>query len=179
MLERLTWHAQQKYIRLVWQGVPAAAGGRAPGGIEPADLAAQAIVDVIEGRRRWNREAAPDFLDFLTGVVDSKLSHLSRSRENRPVRVVAPTDELPGREPAPEHTAAEGENLARLQDLVFAAVGQDPIALLVMEHLEAGVTRPAAIADRIGVDVREIYNAQKRLRQKIGSALRAGQGDEP
>jgi len=171
LLERLTWHAQQKYLRLVWRGVPGAYGGLAPGGIDPADLATQAIVDVIEGRRRWNPLAAPDFLDYLRGVVDSKISHLVRGRENRPGRATTLAEAIPSREPAPESAAADEEELMLLQELLSVAVERDPIARHVVECLEEGVTRPAEMALRVGVDVQEIYNAQKRLRQKIRSAL--------
>ncbi|MFM8272335.1 MAG: RNA polymerase sigma factor [Gemmata sp.] len=178
LLERLTWHAQRKFLRLVWQGIPAASGGRAPGGIEPPDLAAQAILDVLEGRRSWNRAAEPDFLRFLQGVVDSKVGHLARGRENRPSRAPVLAEEIPSREPTPELSAVAGDNLAHLQHILISAVGQDPVAWQVIECLESGLTRPAEIALRLGIPVRAVYNARKRLRQKIGMALKATRGDE-
>lgn len=179
LLERLTWHAQQKYLRLVWQGVPAAIGGVAPGGVEPGDVAAQAIIDVIEGRRTWKRAAKPEFLDFLKGVVDSKLSHLARGRDNRFVRAAPPAEFFPSRDPPPEDVAAEGEELERLQGIILSAIEDDPLAHQVLECLEAGITKPARMAARIGVDVGEIYNAQRRLRHKVGSALYPDRGGEP
>src|SRR5438552_3257168 len=71
--------------RLYWRGahmvVPS---DRGTGVIEPADLASEAIEDAISGRRRWNPEQ--DFLQFLQGAVDSKISHLVTSAESQRTR---------------------------------------------------------------------------------------------
>jgi DNA-directed RNA polymerase specialized sigma24 family protein len=179
LLERLTLHAHRKYLRLIWRGVPGTQGGRAPGGLEPADFAAQAILDVIEGRRTWNGEEGPAFLTFLMGVVDSKLSHLCRSVENRVARVSDPAahdgPELQGlacSESPPEQTSAEMEELARLQAAIAREIEEDPIAVRVLECLKADVIKPVAIASRLGINVRHVYNAQRRLRHKIETVLR-------
>lgn len=182
-LERLTLHARRRYDRLVWRGVPAARGGTAPGGVEPADLAAETIIDVIEGRRVWNAEIEPDFQRFLAGVVDSKLSHLSRSLENRSVRggdwgagSGAHPDLIPSDAHPPDtHLSAEEER-DKLQAIVLSLVKGDVLLEQVVDCLTEGITKPAEMATRIGVEVREIYNAQKRLRHRAESALRPENG---
>jgi hypothetical protein len=75
---------------------------------------------------------------------------------------------------APERATVEGEELVRLQNLIFTVIEGDPLAHQVLTCLEAGVTKPATMASRIGVDIREIYNAQRRLRHKIRCALGPG-----
>lgn len=38
---------------------------------------------VLEGRRAWNPEAEPSFKKYMFDVIDSLLSHLARSKDNR------------------------------------------------------------------------------------------------
>ena len=83
LVDRLTLYAHCRFARLIWRGVPWHRGGSAPGAAQPSDIAADAIVSVINDERIWDREKYPDFFDFLKGVVDSRVSHLVRSVENR------------------------------------------------------------------------------------------------
>lgn len=90
LVKRLTYHADCKLMRLRWRGLTIRSGGAVPGGVEATDLAAQAIVDVIEGTRKWDPVKDPDLLRFLKGVVDSKVSNLVNSAENKASRRVPP-----------------------------------------------------------------------------------------
>jgi hypothetical protein len=180
LVERLTLHASCKLLRLCWRGIVGSRGGAAPGGVEPADLAAAAITDVIEGTRSWDREAQPDFLNFLRGVVDSKVSHLVREVENRKSRRLAPADSgeegaaahgVAGREPDPAQFVQEREAADRFRARVFKAVEGDEIASKVFECLEAEYTKPQEMAELLGLTVSEINNAQKRLRRKVNELL--------
>lgn len=181
VLERLTLYAHRRYTRLVWRGVPGAQGGTAPGGVEPADLAAESIIDTIAGRRTWNRATEPDFLQFLRGVVDSKLNHLALSLENRTTRGTLPAttdagegiDVIPDETPTPESQVSAEEERTRLEAVIRSLVEGDALASQILECLRSDVTRPSEMATRIGVDVREIYKAQKRLRHRVVTALRA------
>ena len=89
IMNRLTLHADNKLRRLIWRGVPGLRGGIPAGGIRAEDLAAEAIVDLLEGRRVWNATRDPDLLNWLRDVVDSKVSHLVECKENRGVAQVA------------------------------------------------------------------------------------------
>jgi DNA-directed RNA polymerase specialized sigma24 family protein len=176
VLERLTLYADNCLVRLTWRGLKRAKGGAVPGGIEAADLAQAAIVDVIEGARRYDRAAQPDFFRFLQDVVDSKVNHLATSAENRKSRRPADSldDDAPvldrvDRAPPPEDQVADDEALARLRGEARDAVAKDPLARQIFECLDASVTKPGEIATLLGISVEEIYNAQKRLARLVGN----------
>jgi RNA polymerase sigma factor (sigma-70 family) len=179
LLERLTLYADNRLLRLTWRGLKLARGGAVPGGVEAADLAQEAIVDVIEGTRQYDPAANPDFLGFLQDVVDSKVNHLATGAENRKSRRPADSldDDAPpldrvDRSPPPEDQVAEDELLVRLQAEAREAVAKDPLAKQILECLDAGVTKPGEIAALLGISVEEIYNAQKRLARLVDKVRR-------
>ena len=57
----------------------------------PDDIAAQAIVSVIGGERKWEPERGP-LLPFLKRVVDSLLNHLALSADNRRIERLSQND---------------------------------------------------------------------------------------
>lgn len=182
LVERLTLHASCKLLRLYWRGILGSRGGAVPGGVEPADLAAAAIVDVLDGTRAWDPEAHPDLLKFLRGVVDSKVSHLVNEVENRKSRRLAPPDAgeegssahgVAGREPDPTVLVQDRQAAERFRSLVFKALEGDHLAYEVFECLDAEYTKPSEIADLLGVPVSDVNNAQKRLRRKVSELLKA------
>jgi RNA polymerase sigma factor (sigma-70 family) len=180
LVERLTLHAACKLLRLHWRGILWSRGGAVPGGVEPDDLASAAIIDVIEGTRSWDPEAHSDFLKFLRGVVDSKVSHLVQEVENRKSRRLVPADSgeegatahgVAGREPDPASFVQDREAADRFRARVLKAVTGDEIAAKVFECLEAEYTKPQEMAELLGLTVSEINNAQKRLRRKVSELL--------
>jgi DNA-directed RNA polymerase specialized sigma24 family protein len=173
LLERLTYHASCKLSRLKWRGVT---NGPAPAGIQPEDLAARAIELFLLGKRKWDRTAQPDLEKFLIGVVDSRISSLVRSLENRKSRRISPPGA--GDESAAVHDFADwGMDPAKLvvrreeqeafRAAALKALEGDEHAFEVFECFEADITKPADIAEYLGVPVEEIYNVQKRLRRKL------------
>jgi DNA-directed RNA polymerase specialized sigma24 family protein len=180
LVERLTLHAACRLLRLHWRGILCSRGGAIPGGVEPDDIASAAIVDVIEGKRSWDRKANPDFLKFLRGVVDSKVSHLVQEVENRKSRRLALADSreegatahgVAGREPDPAEFVQDREAADRFRVRVMKALEGDEIAANVFECLDAEYTKPQEIAELLGLTVPEINNAQKRLRRKVSELL--------
>ena len=181
LVERLTLHAHCKLARLRWRGVPSSRGGAVPGGVEPADLAADAIVAVIQGIRNWNPDTDPDFLLFLKSVVDSMVSHLVECAENRLTRRFEGTDasdsplpayQLADKGPGPANVCADAEERERFRDLVIKELDGDPIAQGVFECMEAEIFKPADMAELLNKSVKEINNAQKRLKRKVEHALK-------
>lgn len=182
LLERSTRHASCKLAKLTWRGVRR---GSAPGGIEAPDLAATALELVILGKRSWDRAAYPDFEVFLRGVVDSLISNLVRSLENRRTRRIGhpdPAEEssdpegFAGREPGPVELLVSREDQEAFRAAVIKALEGDGEAFQVLECLEAGITKPAEIAAYLGLPVSEINNTQRRLRRKLGSFKPKGKG---
>jgi DNA-directed RNA polymerase specialized sigma24 family protein len=159
----------------MWRGVARSRGGKPPGGIEGQDLAAEAITDLLEGKRSWDQSEEPDLLRFLKGVVDSKVSHLVESIENRVSRRMAPAHtgdetsavyELRSSEPDPCALAINNDEAQSFQKLVCAELKDDEQAFQVFECLWADM-RPQETAEYLGCNIEEVRNAQKRLRRKL------------
>jgi hypothetical protein len=186
VVKRLTHHAAWQINRHAWRGLRLDQGGSVPGGVDPADLASEAITDVINGTRNWNQESDPDFLDYLRSVVDSKVSHLVRRRENRVSRRMAPPDDTdepgfdaPGPDLDPLILYIEQESieerqkfLDRRRDEIRQQIAGDKLAEGILNCLAEGYTKPADMAVLLGVEVKEINNAQKRLRRAVEAIVK-------
>ena len=67
-LKRLTLHAGRFFIGYGWRANGNWAG---PGGVTPDDIAAEAILKVLDGTRHYDPTTCPDLLVFLRNVVRS------------------------------------------------------------------------------------------------------------
>ena len=153
-------------------------------GLMPDDIAAQAIVSVIGGERKWEPERGP-LLPFLKRVVDSLLNHLALSSDNRRIERLSHDDSLtygderialqdgdeapwPPR-PADFDVAGPSESECdadeRIDRLVEAAKGTPELAEVLNAILEFNEARPRLIALRIGKPVNHVNNCLKRLRR--------------
>src|SRR5437868_14422299 len=79
-IPRLELYASKKIKSLYWQGIR---NGPMPGGREVEDVVGQAIYKVVEHERRWDPTKYPDLYLYLVNVVDSEISHLVESWDNR------------------------------------------------------------------------------------------------
>ena len=152
-------------------------------GLMPDDIAAQAIVSVIGGERKWEPERGP-LLPFLKRVVDSLLNHLALSADNRRIERLFLEDTSPygveriafqdgddGPWPrtadfnAADHSESECDADERIERLVEAAKGTPELAEVLNAILEFNEARPRLIALRIGKPVNHVNNCLKRLRR--------------
>lgn len=187
-IPRLLAHASSKSKRLFWKGIY---GGPLPEGNEVEDLVYQAIEKVLTGQRQWDPTTSPDLFLFLKGVVDSSLSHLARSWENRYVRKettsVAATDNaedehgtgiidcVPATASNPEEMLLQQEDEARCEELfliIFDSLEDEPLLQKILECLLDDVEKPADIAEKLSVPVKEIYNARKKLQRRLADHCR-------
>ena len=178
LVERITLHASFEALRrLHWRGVSGSLGGKTPGGIEAADLAQWAIVDVIEGKRTWNPQADPDFLKFLQGVVDSKVSHLVEGLENRKSRRLGSASagdessdayDVEASGPSPAELVANRDSAEKFQSAVIKSLEGDDLAYKVLECLEAEYTKPSEIAEMLGISVADVNKRAKAVAPQIG-----------
>lgn len=186
LVERLTLHADNRLRCRTWRGDRLADGDGVPGGFRAEDFAQEAVLDVLQGRRAYDPVTRPDFLAFLCDVVDSKISHLSMSKENRVTRRVSSANDddselqVSDGRTEPATTLCNEEDLARLRGEVRAELDLDPIASRIVTCCEDGMKRPAEIADVLGIDVKDVYNGNKRLtrifeqaRQRLAARSRA------
>ena len=69
------------------------------------------------------------------------------------------------------------EALEQFRLRIWREIEDDHLAIQILDCYEAGLEKPAEMAEAIGVDVEEIYNAQKRLRRKVEiAAAKSTQG---
>lgn len=188
IVSRLTLYADNKLKRRVWRGISGRLGGSPAGGICPEDLAAEAVVDLLEGRRVWDANQKPELIDFLRDVVDSKISHLVNSKENRIGR------QLDGSMTDAEVTAvfldpslldrpvdekvSDAEQVARLCESIRMELADDDVATQLFRCCLDGVSKPAEMAVILELPVKTIYDAQKRMRRGVERTLVRMQNEE-
>lgn len=181
LLERLSLHARYKLCRHCWRGLPVPKGGRPPGGVEAGDIAAEAITDVIYGSRKWNEDSQPDFFKFLCDVVDSKISHLVQSKENRVERRLKvqqsgeqekDSDWPADKQFRPDQIALKDDLREHLRAFLTKELEGDKLACGIFSCLEAGIETPKEVAEYLEVTIKEINNAQKRFRRAVAKYVR-------
>lgn len=142
------------------------------GGKTPEDLAAEAILKVLEGERAWD-PCRGALLPYLEGVVDSLMSHLAASADNRI------QESWSDSHPDPADVPIATDPSDRIDRLRAALRRDQQHALLavidaVAAHCDA---KPQAIAQQLGTTVADINNRLKRLRryaQKVVHGERSG-----
>lgn len=145
------------------------------------DLAAEAIVDLLEGRRVWDASHDPDLLDWLRDVIDSKVSHLVECKENRVLRrFLADMDETENAavsrgtantQRLPDQTLVEAEDVAALCESIRVELAGDDVAFPLFRCCVDGISKPAEMAVILQLLVQTIYDAQKRLRRGVERIL--------
>ena len=178
LLNRLTVHAQRQYMRLGWFS-----NGRyrSPQGQGPEDVAAEAITRTIEGRRTYDEKKCPDFYYFLKRCVDSIISHLidSKEAEKRKSMPSIVTDEgeieeiePEGREAGPLEICIKKDLVEKIKSILQETFVQDEVVCGMLDCLDAGIDKPSEMAEYLEVSVKEVNNAQKRLRREVDKKLK-------
>ena len=178
LLNRLTVHAQRQYVKLGWFS-----NGRyrSHQGQGPEDIAAEAITRTIEGKRTYDEKKCPDFYYFLKRCVDSIISHLidSKEAEKRKSMPFIVTDEGEIEEIEPEDREAGPLEICIKKDLVEKIKSilqerfvQDEVVCGMLDCLDAGIDKPSEMAEYLEVSVKEVNNAQKRLRREVDKKLK-------
>lgn len=174
ILKRLSLYAQQRSFGLWWRGVRP----------DPADIAATAICKVVEGTRTWDGGHQPDFVAFLMSVVDSEISPSvmgcdNRKRSGETADDIADSPSRTSRQAAPDRRLVDSDNAneaEQFRSLVLREIGNDELVVSIFDCVNAGTTKPSEIAVLLDREVKDINNAQKRLRRKFETALRKQKG---
>ena len=155
-------------------------------GLNPIDIAQEAIKRLFDGRRTWDPERVA-LLPFLKGVVDSLISHLVESSDNELQDTIPQGDEdddlwdrsefrapfndshdlrdsLAVQPRTPEEALLESEAEPRISKLFEAVQGEADLEKVVHAIMDVG-HKPADIAEHLGVPVHEVNNRLKRLRR--------------
>lgn len=156
-------------------------------GLNPVDIAQEAIKRVLDGRRKWDPSRGP-LMPYLKAVVDSLVSHLAESKDNQLQRRVPQGDEEQeelwdrsefraplndpnnlrasqgAQPPAPDEALVEQQADRRIAGL-FEAIRDNPTLEELVEAIMEVGPKPADIADYLHVTVSEVNNRLKRLRR--------------
>ena len=176
LLKRLTHHALCKMRRLTWRGTYIAHGGSVPGGYEPYDFALDAIGKALDGTRPWNREAYKTLEGYLRATIDSDISHLVESIDNKTGRRLSPplgkdetasAYEFTGTEPDPVTVVIDQDWQARFRQAAVKDLKGEKFLIELLECMEAEITAPKEIAEVLGTSVERVNNEKKRLRRRL------------
>ena len=176
-LERLTKYTVGRFRYLGWLD-----GRIGPKGKGPQDIALDAILSVLNGKRRYNREAYPNFMDFLKSVADSCINHFMKLAKDES-KIIKPTPTIITEQGKREEVELEDKGVGVAQICVNKEIAEkvknilsqefsDDLAVKgILECLEAGITKDSDMAEILGIDVKDIYNAKKRLQRGIDKNL--------
>jgi hypothetical protein len=163
-----------------------------PGGETVFSIVSKAFEKLISGERGWNPAEQPSLQRHLESVVDSLLSHLVESADNK-LLAKLPTHEA-GLEEAevrewrrrgsqtPEEILLQKER-DELDDIAIGrleeACSDDPLLRSVVAAMRDGLAKPADIAEVTSHSVKDINNCFKRLDRKcivVGRLMRLEYG---
>jgi len=181
-IPRLLLYASHKAKKKRWRSV---FDGHLPEGKECQDVVSHAIEKVLSGERKWNPQEQPDLFRYLTGIIDSDLSHLSEGLENKVLVGEADINEkstgmgdgkrslfdmIPSSIPDPEFQHITKEENALAEAFFFGFydfLSGKPLLQGMIECIDDGIEKKADMAQKLGVQVQEIYNASKQLKRKL------------
>lgn len=163
-------YAQKKVQRLSWSR----SSKELPGGKEVQDLVYEAIARVLRGERCWDPEKHPNLFGYLCNVIDSLVSHLVESWENRNV---GPLPKLWDREEEPPRDGGASQERAQLFfDELVDEVGNDEELVQLIEQVLDGRTKASDIAETTGFDVQRVYRLKEKLKRRAENVLARLQG---
>jgi hypothetical protein len=174
LLDRLTIYAERKYRRLGWfkNGQY-----RSPSGQGPDDVAAEAIVRLIEGRRNYDDQKYPDLLEYLKkSVTKSIVSHIIDSpdfEKRKPIPHVLTEDgeieEIEIESEGDDTTLVymQKDLVEKINAILQEKFAQDNIVLGILECMKAGIDKPSEMAEYLEVETSDVNNAQKKLRREF------------
>lgn len=178
LLKRLTLYADAKARKLRWRGLAGGTNQSMPSGHGPDSIASEAIVSVLNGERKCGARDRDSLLKVLMGVVDSKISHLAGSADNRTMRAAAnghatdsgaPDAWHPATKPGdgPVAMAADPEAARVFRETIRKALEGEPELLELFECLDAGYSGRKEIAEILAIAESEVTNLRKRLARKL------------
>lgn len=172
LLKRLTHHALCKMRSLTWRGAYVRKGGSVSGGYEPYDFALDAIQQLLDGSRTWNREKYLTLEAVLRSFIDSTISKAVNLIENKKERRMVPATEettfdLIGDDPTPLQIVVDRDWQERFHKAAMGELNGDKFLIELLECLEADITAPSEIAQILDSKVDEVNNGKKRLQRRL------------
>lgn len=176
IIQRLVAYALSKLKRRYWRGVYK---GHVPGGVEAKDLVQEACSLLLSAERVWDPEKQPDLYLHLKNIIDSLISHLVNSAENKRSRSASDIADISqekdyedvfskdeSEEPPPQITQIEENECYEFLWGLREFVEEDPLLQKMVDAYIEGFFEPAELAEYCGAKTKEIYNAKKRLMRR-------------
>ena len=142
-----------------------------PKGKTADDFVQEAIASIFDGEstRNWDSAKHPDINKYLMGVISSLMSNLFTSAEMKIITSLSP-DTFGTNSPMPFYDSVpqlDGKmDLVTLIEKIQTDLEDDEIAFFVFtERLDGLPNRE--IASSLGIEVRDVENAQKRINRVI------------
>ena len=135
-----------------------------PDAPDPDELLHETIVDLLEGIRHCPLDHA-GLPVYLFNIVRSKTSHLYEKWKKE--RIVKESEAILER----ENNQMEAADAPNLYHKIMAMVADDVILRQIVEyrltHPEEEPIKAQKIADQLGYDLKEVYNANRRLKTRL------------
>ena len=124
------------------------------------DIANEAITSLWSEERKWNTNYYPDVFSFLKGAVDSLVSsYYKKLSKNKKVEI--------NENIIDDKSSFESNYIATdLKSVINKSFDDDALAGLVFDSIAQGY-KPKEISEDLGVEIKEIYNAVKRVNRKM------------
>ena len=185
LILRLGHYALRESNRLRWR---TGSSVELPGGETIDSIVSLALEKTLSGEREWNPQAGSKLQEYLMNVIDSLLNHLATGRDNSLFTTVTSSDGtvnegdkfrshssehhvgwLTRGEVSPETLLLEKEEAEvyeRALELLREECEGDPVLMKIIEVMMEGNEKAEQIATASGLNVKEVYNAMKRLSRK-------------
>ncbi|GAK59159.1 hypothetical protein U27_06135 [Candidatus Vecturithrix granuli] len=129
----------------------------------PDDLLHDAIQNLLAGRRHCPLERV-ELAICLVNIVRSKVSHLYEKWKR--AGIVKVSDE------ALNTVQLADEQDSELRENILAIVADDPLLTEIVEYrLDHPEAKARKIAEALGIDMQEMYNANRRLKARLKSLV--------
>ncbi len=167
LLEEQDWRSLIKKLyahslyRLNWFGLNSESRMQ---GKQFKDFTHEAITLLYEGKRVWDYKKEPDLLNFLKNVINSLIWNLIKSNERKKLSnadLLKLNDSLFYDEML-EEVIINNDLIDKIEDTL---INDEPMWLVFKSLIEG--MKPSDIEDKYGLDIKDIRNAQKRLRRQI------------
>lgn len=164
-----------------------------PKGEGVESMVSLAFALALEGKRKWNPEANPEFAGFLMDIIDSRLSHLATSHDNVLLRDPPPdvdfeslnpvlvtnrrtsrreqsADWLSKKPRTPEEELFDSEAVQLEKKALRAleeAIHGDSELVSIYGAIKKGCDSDKEIAQSTGLEIEKVRTAKKRMGRRI------------
>ena len=134
----------------------------------PDDFVQTAIQKILEGKRKWNRGKIPEIADFIRLTILSVIRNEGKSKQRTVTQGIEDGVRFkPGTNGVQYGRGNFRAEYRRLSEKILSLFLNDEIAYFVLELRLADHKSNIAIAKNLGIEVRDVECALKRIRKKL------------